>query len=354
MKKKSIIKSLPVLLIGAFILFCQPSAAAEQDILKQMRNPASYSKELGSKTIAAIKTPKLMEYHRTYSPHGLAFQTSYIVAYLADESGQKYNLMRTFSTTNTGMVAHSIQEPGLDAHSKPIFDPCKLFLGRLFYEKDPEKDFILVRPFRAGSQAFSITIRPQHALWKDADGKIDLEFKAVGPALEFYTPGKLESAFYRSEPMSVKGTVNGKSVSGFGVFDFSYGPAGVSFVQGKVYKVLEKAWSTWFNVYADGSMECGIFVYGMDEFQAFYYNKDGKARVTRNNTCKISHTSDGYLEKAEYTADEMNFRFETEARQAQVATALVSWAEGRMVNLAEKQKPVQTFGVIEFFRGDVK
>ncbi len=353
MKFASMIKALFILFVGGVILNQQP-AFAEQNILKQMRNPASYTKELGSKTIAVTGIPDLMEYHRTYSPYGLTFQTAYLVTYVADDSGQKYNLMRTFSTTNTGMVAHSMQEPGLDAQSKPLFDPSELFLGRLFYEKDPQNDFILVRPFRADSRAFSITIRPQQALWKDADGRIDLAFKAVGPALEFYTPGKLESAFYRSEPMSVTGTVNGKSVKGFGVFDFSYGPAGVSFVQGKIYKVLEKAWSTWFNVYDDGSTECGIFVYGLDEFQAFYYNKDGKARITHHNTCKISHTPDGYLEKAEYTADEMKFRFETEARQAQVATALVSWAEGRMVNLSENKKPVQTLGVIEFFRGDVK
>jgi hypothetical protein len=105
----------------------------------------------------------------------------------------------------------------------------------------------------------------------------------------------------------------------------------------------------WFNDYADGSKEFGIFVHGTDEFQAFYYNKDGKAMTTDDNDFEVSWTPDNFLKGAKYKAGDMQFEFITEARQAKADTTLVYWAEGRMVNLKEQRKPVKTFGLVEFF-----
>ena len=338
----------------AFAFFNFTNSVMAQDDLNVMRHPEKYIKEVGSKTFAYTNVPSLNEYYRTYRPHGLSFQSAWLVAYLIDETGQRYNLFRKFETASTALTAHSKQIPGVDAKSEPIFKPCEMYLGRTLNEIDEKNGFILVKPFHPGSQTFSIVIRPQHIHWKDADGRIDLEFKAIGPALEFYVPGKLEDAKYRSEPMSIKGTVDGNSVTGFGVFDYSWGPVGIGFVQGKIYKFLEKSWAVFFNVYEDDSLECGIFVHGIDEFNAFYFNKNGEARILHDNEFSITWTPDKFLKNAKYKTGGREFEFVTEARQAKVETTLVYWAEGRMVNLAESREPVKTFGVIEFFRGDQK
>lgn len=346
MKKK---KRTVLFALIACVLLIFPFILSAQERPEFTRKPISYSPEWGSETLSYTHTPKLIEYYRTYSPHGLTFQSAWIVANVMDENGQKYNLLRKYETASTAMTLASIEVPGLKSRAKPIFKPGDMFLGRTFHEMDDKKGSILVKPFSPGRAAFTITINPQRVVWKDANGRIDLTFNALGPALEYYAPGRLEDAMYRSEPHWVEGTVNGKPVSGFGVFDFSWGPVGVGFVQGKIYKLLEECWIVWLNLFADGSKECGIFVDGVDQFEAFYYNKDGKARVTRNNKLEMTYTADGFIKGATITMDDLKFKYTTESRVMQVPTTLVAWASGRMINVNDPRKPVKSFAWLEFF-----
>jgi hypothetical protein len=346
-------KNVRCLFLSALVcsLFLSPSiGVAGQDHLKFTRKAPTYSPDLGSETISCTHTPRIEEYFRTYSPHGLSFQSIWLVANVMDETGQKYNLMREYKVTDTTMTLASKEVPGLNSSAEPLFKPGEMFQGRIFHELDKENGVVWVKPFLPDSTAFSVVIRPQHVEWKDADGRIDLVFDALGPALEYYCPGRLEDALYRSEPSYVTGTVNGKAVSGFGVIDGGWGSVGVGFLQGKIYQVLEQNWIVWMNIYEDGSKECGVFVNGVDRFQAFYYNRDGKAMVTRHNKLEPTLTSDGFMKGASITMDDMAFEFVTESRIMQVQS-FVSWASGRLINLKEKRKPVKTFAWYEFFPG---
>jgi hypothetical protein len=324
------------------------SVLAEKEHLKFTRKAAAYTPELGSDTVSYLNTPKLIEYFRTYSPHGLSFQSLWVVANVMDEAGTKYNLMREYKTTDTTMTLASVEVPGLHATAKPLFKPGDMFHGRILHELDEENGLIFVRPFLPGKAAFSIIIRPQQILWKDAGDRIDLTFNALGPALQYYTPGRPEDAMYRSEPCYVEGTVDGKKVSGFGVIDNAWGSTGVGFIQGKIYRLLEEYWIVWLNIFEDGSKECGVFIDGIDRFEAFYYNRNGKARVTRHNTLVPDYTDDGFMKSATITMDDLTFEFTTESRIMQVQSH-VSWASGRVLNNKDSRKPVKSFAWFEFF-----
>lgn len=316
--------------------------------LEFTRKPRVYTPELGSQTITYVRTPGLKEYFRTYSPHGMAFQSLWVVANVMDEAGQKYNLMREYKTTDTTMTLASKEIFGANATAAPLFAPGEMLHGRIYQEIDEKNNLIFVKPFLPNSQAYSVVIRPQHIEWKDANGRIDLAFDVLGPALEYYCPGILEDAFYRSEPHFVTGTVDGKVVSGFGVIDAAWGTAGVGFLQGKIYEVLEENWIVWLNIYSNGTRECGIFINGVDQFEAFYYNRNGNAQVTRRNKLTSIPSEDGFIKGAIIEADDMRFEFVTESRIVQMAT-LVSWASGRVINKKEKEKPVKSFAWYEFF-----
>jgi hypothetical protein len=346
-------KKIPTILIVSLLIatLCLPLAASaekKKEHLEFTRERKVYTPALGSQTIVYTNTPTLKEYFRTYSPHGMAFQSIWVVANVMDDTGKKYNLLRQYKTEDTTMTMASREIPGLDARAEPLFEPGAMLHGRIFHEMDEENNVILVKPFLPNSTAYRVLIRPQHIEWQDADGRIDLTFDALGPALEYYCPGHLEDALYRSEPHYVTGTVNGKKVSGFGVIDAAWGSVGVGFLQGKIYQVLEENWIVWLNIYEDGSKECGIFINGLDRFEAFYYNKNGQAQVTRRNKMVPEFTEDGFIRGAEITMDDLTFEFVSESRIMQMQS-FVTWASGRIINKKEKRKPVRSFAWYEFF-----
>jgi hypothetical protein len=317
------------------------------------RKSVKYTPELGSETISYLITPKLHHYYRTYSPHGLCFQTAWIVAIVTDGGGQKYSLFRAFKAEDSISVMASKQIPGLDKDPERLFLPNQdMFVGRAYNDLDDEKGQIVVEPFSKAGPTFEIILRPQHLLWKDATDRLDLEFKAVGPAMEFYVPGQLEDNLYRTELYLISGMLDGKKVSGFGNFDMSYGPPGYGFGQTKIYRVLEQAWVVWGTFYENGGHECGVYVNGKDKFEACLYIKDGQARVTRNNQFEGFTTPEGFVKGAHFKMDELEFEYTTESWVMRDPVRWTSHASGRVINKNEKRKPIESYSIMEFFPKD--
>ena len=312
-----------------------------------VRPSTVYTPEWGSKTIAYLRTPTLYEYFRTYTPHGLVSQGIWVVANVMDATGQKYNLFRQYKSMETAMTVSSLEVKGLDATSKALFKPGEMYLGRCWHEIDEERGLIEVKPYLANPNAFSVTIRPQHVDWKDANGRVDLAFDALGPALEYYVPGLIEDGMYRSEPMRARGAIDGTPVSGYGVIDAAWGAPGCDWVQSKIFALLEKYWIVWLNVYDDDSTDTGIYCCGTDEFEAAYYCRNGEAMIGRHNHLDVRHAADGFIQSATLQMDDQHFEFTPDARVMQVAS-MVSWASGKVLNTADKRTPVQSFCWFEY------
>ncbi|MBD3160328.1 MAG: hypothetical protein GF309_16230 [Candidatus Lokiarchaeota archaeon] len=51
------------------------------------------------------------------------------------------------------------------------------------------------------------------------------------------------------------------------------------------------------NEFEDGSYDCGIFMHGVDEFQAAYYVDQGDVVIPSECELEVTHSGDGMSEK---------------------------------------------------------
>ncbi len=314
------------------------------------RKSIKYIPEMGSEAFSVLMTPNLKQYFRTYTPHSLIFQTAWIVAMVSDDDGQKYSIFRAYKAEDSISVLACKHILGLDHDPERLFLPNRdMYIGRAYHEMDEKNGRIVIEPFTKSGQTFNITIRPQHLIWKDASDRMDLEFKAMGPALEFYIPGRIEADCYRTELFSVSGTLNGRKVTGRGNYDSSYGPPGYGFGHTKIYQALEKAWLNWGTFYEDGGFEGGVVIDGTDKFEIGYYIRDGQARITRNNTFEARTTAEGYITGARFKMDDLEFEYKTDSWLMRDPVRWTSHASGPVINKNETRKPLQSYSIMEFF-----
>ena len=302
--------------------------------------------EWGSDVIAYARTPKIEESSRKYQPHGLVFQCTFMVANVMDSEGTKYNLLRSFDASSS-IITHATRSiPDGVTLAQPIFKPGEMYMSRCENEQIESKA-IQVKPYLANPGLMNILLEPQKAQWQDVSGRVNFEYKALGPALEFYCPGLLEDNMYRSEPQWVKGTIDGIEVQGFGVIDSAWGPAGTDWSQSKIFRYLEEYWVVWCNVYEDDSKECGVYMSGVDNFGCGYYNPDGQALVRGRSDTQILWTPDGFIQGANFSVGDTAFEFTMNARVVK-APGYLSWASGAVRRVDEKRTPKMSFAWFEF------
>jgi hypothetical protein len=200
-------------------------------------------------------------------------------------------------------------------------------------------------PFAPG--AFHVSIRPQHYQWKEADGELELDFRALGPALKYFCPGEREDALYTSEFCRVTGTLQGRPVKGFGGMDCAFGTPGVGWIQGKIYSRLEKYWIVWANRYEDESIEYGICFDGEGEFNLGFIVRDRTVSIS-DCTIRMEHFDDGFPRQAHISIGDDRYLFQATARVSRIK-AFMQWANGRMNSERDERKAVERFSWLEFF-----
>ncbi len=322
--------------------------------------------EKGSETIAYVHTPKLIEYYRTYRPHGLEYNVSWLWGHFEEvNTGTRYVYCREYKVANSNFVIITKVNFSMDTDDERIYDqPGDVFMGYTNMKMDPEKGKVNIAPLYPVGIDFNIDIAPQHIKSLDAGGRMDLDWNAIAPALYFYVPGHFgveNDILYSSEHYTVEGTVEGRKVKGWGGLDQSWNPPGVDYRQNKIIGALEKIWPVFYNEYEDGSFEGGTFVRGVGEHKALIYHKNGEARICKDIQVKIDNRQ-GFIDGMKFKIDEMNFEWKTESR-ATTATGVANdaaivvenelddtdWILGRMINLDEKKKVVKAYGTCEYF-----
>ena len=302
--------------------------------------------EWGSDVVPYAHEPEAAESFQRYQPHGMSYMCTYMVANVMDSEGTKYNLLRQYKTFDT-IITHATRSvPDGVTMAQPLFKPGELYMSRCDHEMI-EKKTIQVKPYLVNPGLFTITREPRSAQWMDASGRVTLEYKSLGPALEYYCPGLVEDNMYRSEPYWVKGVIDGKEVKGFGVIDTAWGPAGVDWAQSKIFRYLEEYWVVWLNVFEDGTKECGIYMDGVDNFGCGYFNQEGQVMVSRKSPAQVNWTPDGFLHSATFQVNDQTFEFTMEARVQQVPRYL-SWASGRVRRIGDDRTPKMSFAWFEY------
>jgi len=307
-----------------------------------MRDP--YDESYGSNVLAEPFQPTLPYYFRTYTPHRLAYQASWLWSGIQDEEGNRYACLREWKTEYTLNALVSKLEDDPEAVASRVYK--RLNMGMIDFEMDDGEQAIQVQPpFAPG--AFHVEIRPQHYRWKEADGELELEFTGLGPALKYLCPGEREDGLYMSEFCRVAGTFQGKPVKGFGGMDCAFGTPGVGWLQSKIYRLLEKYWIVWANRYEDDSVEYGICFDGEADFNTGFIVRDGVARIS---DCSIDMKGfdDGFPRQAIITLGDEKYLFETTARVSKIK-GFMQWANGQMNREGEDRNIVERFSWLEFF-----
>lgn len=324
-----------------------PDLKFAPDMRKSQADSTGYnSEQWGSDVIAYTHTPQADESYRTYQPHQLVYMCTFMVANVVDKDGVKYNLLRTYEASDSIIVHGSRAIPDGVTYAQELFKPGEMALIRINHEMI-DKNTIQVTPYLADPNLVNIQRESQKAAWKDVSGRVDLQYKSLGPALEYYCPGLVEDDMYRSEPYWIKGTIDGKSVQGYGVIDTAWGPAGTDWVQSKIFRYLEENWVVWANVFEDDSIECGVFMSGVDHFGCGYYNQNGQALVSGRSDAQVTWTPDGFIQQAGFTVGGMPFEFIMDARIIH-APGYLSWASGSVHRIGDNRKPKMSFAWFEF------
>jgi hypothetical protein len=274
----------------------------------------------------------------------MAYQASWLWCGIEDEEGNRYACMREWKTEYSLNVLVSKLDKDPETLASRVYK--RLNMGMIDFEMDQDQQAILVQPpFAPG--AFRISIRPQHYQWKEADGELELDFSALGPALKYLCPGEREDALYMSEFCRVTGTLQGRPVTGFGGMDCAFGTPGVGWIQGKIYSRLEKYWIVWANRYADESIEYGICFDGEGDFNLGFIVRDGAATIS-GSTIHMEHFDDGFPRQANITMGDERYLFKTTARVSRIK-AFMQWANGQMTPDSDEQQAVERFSWLEFF-----
>lgn len=260
-----------------------------------------YDASYGSRVLAEAFQPTLPYYFRTYRPHRLAYQASWLWCGIQDEEGIRCACMRERKTEYTLNVLVSKLEKDPQTVASRVYK--RLNMGMIDFEMDQDQQAIpLQPPFAPG--AFHVSIRPQHYRWKEAGGELDLEFSV-------------------------------------------FGMPGVGWIQGKIYSLLEKYWIVWANRYEDESIEYGICFDGEGDFNQAFIVRDGRAKIS---DCDIhmEHFDDGFPRQANITMGDERSLFETTARVSKIK-AFMQWANGQMTPEGDERRIAERFSWLEFF-----
>jgi hypothetical protein len=300
----------------------------------------------GTRTLVRAFTPVAETYHRTFRPHGLAHQGTWVWSCVADDSGQHYAITREFKVEATTLAVVSKLERDTGRSSPRLYN--NLYLGIIYHAIDSADGCVRVASYPSkGALPFSVEIQPQRYHHTEAGGGVDLRFVALGPAMEYFCPGEWEDGLYASEFCEVTGTVQGNPVRGFGGMDIAWGPAGVGWTQSKIYSLLEEYWVVFVNEFDDGTREYGIAVDGVAEFSVGFLVRNGVPQHVGGATIAPQRGADGFPSAAEIRLGAECYRFATTARVAQIK-GLMQWASGEMAQ-ERTARARRRFAWMEYF-----
>jgi hypothetical protein len=319
--------------------------------MEKTRN--EYALEYGTATMARAFTPSLEDYWRITPMLGMIWDSGWPYARVTDKNGQSYFLCREYQKTCTNFNYVSKLQKGLESVSPSLF--TRPYIGAITFEQPEPGGVIQVKSNdMPGMQSkFQFEIEANHFHWLDVDGeggKIDLQFDALGPALQFVTlGGKIrQDMYYTSEICKVSGTILGEEVSGFGGLDQAWMPPGMSYLQGKTYHYLETYWIYFANRYADGSVDYGVLIHGAGNWNMSFYVDKGKSYISTENEFQRTWGDGGYPAEVNTKTPTHHLRFTCDSRTAPMPEFHVQWTTGKVINLAKKELPVESVSNIEY------
>jgi hypothetical protein len=151
------------------------------------------------------------------------------------------------------------------------------------------------------------------------NGTFGLHGTLIGPAMQWYVPGRRASMAYIATIYQVEGSIFDRRCRGFIGFDQIHMYEG-----GEVYRTLdplienglEHLWYTWATCHKDGSLEAGHFMLGNNRFGfAILTDEHGNVRTTTDVDGEVSFDDTGYWPTgAGFRMGDVDYEFLADAR----------------------------------------
>ena len=247
----------------------------------------------GTETIISSFNPVIEDYLRTTTRLGLGWDSAWIYAIVKTASGQRYSLTRGYEKASASMFMSCKMLDDTSEVSPRLFK--RLYMGPILNQRIPDHDMVVVQSYPS-KHNFKVEIKPNRYHWQEENGEVDLHLEALGPACRIISPGGRinEEMYYTSELCSVKGSIMGEEVTGFGGMDQSWLPHGIAWTQSKTYLYMESYWLVWANRYEDGTTDYGIAGCGPGGWNLSFYVRDGQPVFSNDNEFKVEYADAGY------------------------------------------------------------
>ena len=201
---------------------------------------------------------------------GLGLQHCYLYGGYRDESGVLHAVERKFiGPMSAGLWLMQARDGDLR------IDPASLRTtrGETKREMTPEglafTDQLMRRAGPGqdaeGEAGLDLRITPERLTWSEGD-LFALDGALVPPGIQFYTPSETQPMFYVSYLFRQEGTILGRKVSGYTLFDQAYWPHGYDWKDYRFFNDLQVAWEVFVNEFDDGSLEWGHLCFGRQNF----------------------------------------------------------------------------------------
>lgn len=254
-------------------------------------------------------TPRLEEMDPRATQFGMSLQAIYVYGAFRDADGALFGLIRKFvGPLTTGLGLMSVRDGGLRVDPASTRGARGASTRRLSadahtYEGQP----------MPGEEPFAIRVTDREMSWSEGE-LMSLDGVLGAPAIQIYIPSHVESAMYASQLYPASGTILGRSVSGFMLFDQSYMPPGIDWKDSRVFNDLEYAWGAFATEYEDGALEWGHLCLGRERFSfAAIADRDGEVLFTTDVTGGVDVGADDWAERISLRARDEDWEWIADA-----------------------------------------
>jgi hypothetical protein len=288
---------------------------------------------------------------------GLRPMATYWWSCLTDDDGNFLAPMRKVNTELSGglQLSSNVDADNLEI-APEAFESSQRGAGARWTLNDDETSFRVAAQPTPSTQPFEITVSDDELKWAEGE-LLDLRGPRLGLGYQWYTPNIDERGgnLYASQPFRVAGHVRGREVRGFVSMDNFYGPTGQVYNNGPIFNVVELAWVTFANIYGDGTHEFGALCLGKEHWGfAVVADHAGPIVETTELRAEVQLDPDKYVETAEYTAGDTQWRF-TAAKRGQMRSLAAARGDtyhgqaGSVRRIGDERVPETSLGWIETF-----
>ncbi|QLL09799.1 hypothetical protein [Mycobacterium vicinigordonae] len=288
---------------------------------------------------------------------GLHPMATYWWSCLTDAEGNFLAPMRKVNTELSGglQLSSNVDEDNLEI-APDAFEASMRGAGVRWTLSQNQTSFRVAAPATASTQPFEITVSDSEFAWTEGD-LLTLRGPRLGLGYQWYTPNSDERGgnLYVSQPFRVAGAIRGRKVRGIVSMDNFYGPTGQVYNNGPIFNVLELAWVTFANIYADGTHEFGALCLGKEHWGfAVVADQNGPIIETTEINADVQLDGDRYVDTAHYAAGNTEWRF-TAAKRGQMRSLAAARGDayhgqaGSVRRVGDERVPATSVAWIETF-----